>query len=172
MAQGFVSVSNAGLLSPVSSNFAQGLGQAQRIGDSIDITHIDLKIGWQYGDVFNRGRTILLYCPGTPGTPVVTTYLQNGPLAVAPDPFSFLMPGLVQSGVIVLYDNMFDVSQNYRPTQEDFVRIKVGRRFTYAPGTTTSINGEIYFLHISDSSAAPHPGAILNANFYFRDVTY
>lgn len=168
----FAGVSSAGSISAFSSNIVQGASNSQRIGDVIEITHMDLQLSWAFGDAFNRVRTLIIYVPGKTAINTVGDVLANGPLTgVGPDCFSFVQMGLLRMGAEVLYDNRAQVSQYWQPVQEDTIRIKINKKFVYQPSLTPSQNGEIFIVYISDSSVAPHPTAVQQGRVYFRDVT-
>ncbi len=155
----------------MSSTIGQGTSTTQRIGDTIELDHMDLKYSWSYADAFNRCRLMVIWQPGFASAPTVSTFLQNGPSG-SPDFLSFPPTALFRNGARVLYDEVVEVAQNWQSTQQRFLRIPIKQRITYNSGATTSLNGEIYFLSISDSSIGPNPIISMAARVYFRDVNY
>jgi hypothetical protein len=151
---------------------SQGLATNNRIGDKIMLTNLEIKYSITAADQYNLVRVILIRVIGV-GNGIATTmgdFYDNGPSGV-PDVYSMSYPYLQKATYQVLADNT-DVVCAQSPNLTVFREFGIPMNFTidYQYSTTTSRNGELVLIYLSDSSIAPNPQLNLNAVVWFRDL--
>ncbi len=160
------SVNNTGSVTYFTAP-ALGTQSYQRIADLITLKKLELFYYAQYGDAIGNNLRFCIF--QTRGG-----YAPTGPSDVldlgASGSVDFSSPWkgyLIGNRVEVLYDQTISLTESSTSANQVFkcnLPIKV-RDVEFDNGTTTAINGGIYFLYISDSTLAPNPsiGIVLRA---------
>lgn len=156
------------------SGIAQGTSMSQRVGQKIILEKIDFQFPFQNGDPTNYVRFLL-----------VTAIRGDSGLtgaALTADIFSGQAAAVSQHGAAVdktrwrvLYDrllylpNIGNFAGNIPSSRTIKKTIRLNKRIQW--DRTNAIDNDIYMVAISDSGAAPNPGAVSGyMRLYFRDA--
>lgn len=150
------------------SNPQVGTSDTQRIGDSIWIRDVELRMSCQHGDVTNVMRLIVFrWLPVSSTAPYVVDILsQNG--TIPSSVFQVLSPynkdNLSQFEVYL--DTTFQMNPSFNPVYS--VILKIGKPIQFVNGTTNG-SGKLFAIAVSDSNAATHPSIQLVTQCNFTD---
>lgn len=153
-------------------NCVQGVTDKTRIGDTIRVMHIGVRLHWNLfsaatGDFTNFGRCLLIEDLATGGN-------LPTPSAVLADIYSFITPVLLKR-YKVHFDSMVSISLN-GPSCKTVVinkEFKKGKLLLYSSnvGTEADLLVRSFFLLVfSDSSVAPAPTFTYAVRVSYLDV--
>jgi len=165
------SVSNTAIVTPIAMP-GYGTGSQNRVGDDIEIDHIDLRYFWYRGDpTYNVCRFTILQMKGDHGVPLAGELFAGGVYAPV-DVTSVLYPYAPGREFLTIMDETFILQVNSDKSERFFSKkiIPKIKRTPFTPGTYNPFNGLLVFVFMSDSGAIPHPTLDLVSNVWFRDV--
>jgi hypothetical protein len=150
------------------SPIPQGVGNNQRTGDEISVSHIEFKDTLFCGDATNIMRVILVRSKGN-SIQMLTNLLSNGHAG------SFE----VNSIYTPYYEKRFRILSNKQyamclngmnSTITDSYVVPVNQPIAYQPGATTYVDGQIVLYLLSDSAIVTNPSIDFCARIWFRDI--
>lgn len=161
------SIPNNGVVYNMIS-IAQGMGDTQRIGDTIKLKTITFKYSVTNADTYNITRLIIFQWKMNNSYPPTFTNVLNG---TSPTVYSQYNVDNRQN-FQVLYD------RSHTTDADDPIKIVRGRinckyakkELTFYAGSASNGNQLIYALAISDSSASSHPLIEGEFNFWYTDA--
>lgn len=174
-------VSSSGSIIPLSG-LSAGTSDQQRIGDNIEVTSLNVRMQWYYGDETNICRCIVFQWLNSDATaPVPNQIIQSDILGFvgAPsgqyskDNCGYNWVPLVDKTITLAGVSPNSISQSSVKLMEMTITnkdLKKGKRtphLQYLGGGTTG-TGMLYMLLISDSTVAfPHPTVYWDARLRF-----
>jgi hypothetical protein len=149
----------------------QGVGTYDRVGDQINIDHIEIFMWDVYGDAIGNVLRVVLIQTAGGFVPAALSNLFNWGSTGAEDVTSLYLPFIKGREIRVLYDNLHSLVPNATSairTQHMTVKAKL-KLVGFNPGIATNTNGDLYWIFISDSLVIPHPAMNLLMRVWFTD---
>lgn len=174
-----VSYGNSSVVTGIFGAINPGVSQAQRIGNRLKATGVRIYFPISAGDTINTlrfmvvspkaGTTVQPNAPGNFVAQVLSGAASSGVQYASPIDTSRFHVHLDRT-FFLTYDPVDGSTANVKPRIKYFKSfIKINRTIFW--DNSGVINNDVYFVAISDSQIAPHPGAI--AGFYtayFKDA--
>ena len=154
------------------SVISQGTGQTARVGSSIFMKRIRIRMTLQSADIVNSLRVIIFQWRENSAnlTPAPTDIIT---LSTNPWQSSYNYTHHVAKNFHICYDRTFSLSTIGSPSVIDRMIDLYGKRLgskhlVYEPATTAGTN-QYYMLVVSDSVASPSPAIGTTWEFYYTD---
>lgn len=150
----------------------QGTGQAARIGNEIQASHMELRYSLASADTFNILRVIVFQWREDDATvgPVYTDILYRPSTSVSWH--NALYNYDQRESYKILYDKRHFVDADNQ-AKDTFVSTKIKvphKKIIFNGSGATDGKNMIYVLFVSDSALAGHPGFMNQARLYYRDA--
>lgn len=150
----------------------QGVQAYNRVGDTIDLTSLEMLTAFQYGDAIgNFFRFIVIQTRGGFIPATVADLLAPGATASVDitSPFLQYLPG---NKIEVLKDVLMTLtpgSQTAQTCYKELLPIKV-KQVEFVQSTSTVQDGSIFFIFLADSAVIPHPTADVMLRVIYKDA--
>lgn len=161
----------------------QGVGERQRIGNSIRPVRMKMKVHTYAADSTNLLRFVIFrwHPSAAAGVPTPSSVFENtAPTALIGTTGAPLIPikWADRSDFTVLYDRTFvleagatgDGSPNHVLLNLELFGKKINTRINYVDGSTTAVMNGLYLAYISDSGVASHPGLTVCTQLEYEDA--
>jgi len=142
---------------------APGTGQNLRNGSAIEVFEADIFISFVLGDTTNLCRIVVFewFPSSTSDTPTDTELFFGGTGNRWIAPFQGVRPSRFK----ILHDKIFNLDVAHVQVHEAMtLKLKVNSSFDNSVNTGKN---HLYVCLVSDSSAIPHPGYILNYQLHY-----
>jgi len=150
------------------SPIPQGVGNNQRTGDEISVSHIEFKDTLFCGDTTNIMRIILVRSKGN-SAQNFAALLSNGH-AGSYEVNSIYTP-YFEKRFRILSNKVYAMALNgYTSTIADSYIVPVNQPIAFIPGNTTYVDGQIVLYLLSDSAIVTNPSIDFCARIWFRDI--
>jgi hypothetical protein len=141
------------------SAIPQGITDNSRIGDTVNLKRLDIRIGMVLGDTTNVIRIVVFqwHADTVNDPPSLTAGLPLN--SIGGIPFLYKQNNVDEGPkYTIMHDETFNLNSAGVANAQMVVALKIPRpRMGFAAATTIRPTGSIWMLTLSDSSAAPHP---------------
>jgi len=165
----YISATSTFAYQDLTSGVGQGIAVYQRIGQSINVSKISLKIILTSADATQVMRVIVFrwLVSDTSDAPA-TNEIFDTIGGTAPEVVAQTLP-YKPSRFAMLWDKTYTFSTNYMPVQHIEHDVKLNTLVQYDVGVSTGKN-HVYIAFVSDSVAIPHPTVTYCASVHYHDT--
>lgn len=162
-------IDTTGNVSEIISN-SQGSTDVAHIGDQIELSSIYFNYYVTNADTTNIVRVVLIQTRGYTPSAAADIFQVSGSDSVLTSPYHH---DVMQTGLLtVLYDRLHCLD-TYNPLQQHkgWIPMKyVKNKVQFDAGSSDVLNGDLYLITISDSSAVSHPTINVNVLYNYTDA--